>query len=83
MMNEKLNKVLDLVRDELIKGILLSNPGTTCLNSNDTLSKNIDGTIITKKCVRRKDWTYDWIENVRVEDIDSEYFNEDYTRKKL
>ena len=83
MMNEKLNKVLDLVRDELVKGILLSNQGTTCLNADDTLSKNIDGKIVTKKCVRRKDWTYDWIENVRVEDIDSEYFNEDYTRKKL
>lgn len=83
MMNEKLNKVLNLVRDELIKGILLNNTGTTCLNSNDTLSKNIDGKIITKKCVRRKDWSYDWIENVRVEDIDSEYYNEDYTRKKL
>ena len=83
MMNERLNKVLDLVRNELVKGILLNNIGTTCLNSNDTLSKNIDGEIITKKCVRRKDWSYDWIENVRVEDIDSEYFNEDYTRKKL
>ena len=83
MMNEKLNKVLNLVRDELIKSILLKNPDATCLNSNDTLSKNIDGEIITKKCVRRKDWSYDWIENVRVEDIDLEYFNEDYTRKKL
>lgn len=79
MMNEKLNKVLNLVRDELVKGILLKNNGTTCLNSNDTLSKNIDGEIITKKCVRRKDWSYDWIENVRLEDIDLEYYNEDYT----
>lgn len=78
---EKLSELSDLVKYEIIKSILLKNPDATCFHPNDTLSKNINGEIINKKCVRRKDWSYDWIENVKVEDIDLEYFNEDYTRK--
>ena len=79
---EKLNEFSEIVNKEVIKQILLKNENSSCLHSNDTLSKNINDKIITKKSVRKKDWSYDWIENVKVEDIDLEYFNEDYTRKK-
>jgi hypothetical protein len=79
---KKLNEFTEIVHKEIIKQILLKNENSSCLHSNDTLSKNINGKIVTKKSVRKKDWSYDWVENVKVEDIDLEYFNKDYTKKK-
>ena len=78
---QQLNELSEFVTKEYIKKILLENENASCLHSNDTLSKNINGKIVTKKCVAKKDWTHDWIENVKVEDIDLRYFNIDYTRK--
>ena len=78
---QKLNEFSEKVYEELIKQILLKNKNTNALHPNDMLSKNIDGILITKKSVRRIDWSYDWIENVKIEDIDLNYFNKDYTRK--
>jgi hypothetical protein len=79
---KQLNEFTEIVHKEIIKQILLKNENSSCLHSNDTLSKNINGKIVTKKSVRKKDWSYDWVENVKVEDIDLEYFNKDYTKKK-
>jgi len=79
---KQLNEFTEIVHKEIIKQILLKNENSSCLHSNDTLSKNINGKIVTKKSVRKKDWSYDWVENVKVENIDLEYFNKDYTKKK-
>lgn len=78
---QKLNEFSEILKETIIKKLLLENENTSCLHPNDTLSKNINGKIVTKKCVAKKDWTHDWIENVKVEDIDLRYFNTDYTRK--
>lgn len=56
-------------------------PKCSILHPNDTLTKFSDGQVITKQCARRKDWSYDWIENIKLEDLDEEYFNKDYSRK--
>lgn len=78
---QQLNEFSEIFHKLFIEKILLQNENTSCLHPNDTLSKNINGKIVTKKCVAKKDWTHDWIENVKVEDIDLRYFNTDYTRK--
>jgi len=62
--------------------ILICYPGATRLHADDTISKYVNGEFIRKQSCRRKDWSYDWVENIKQEDIDTEYFNLDYTRIK-
>jgi hypothetical protein len=70
------------IGEEFIKFILKNNQQASCLHADDTMTKYVDGEFVRKPCVGRKDWSHDWIENVKVEDIDTRYFNLDYTRKK-
>jgi hypothetical protein len=74
-------KYLDILKQSMIEHILINNNHSSILHNDDTMTKYIDGKFINKQCVRRKDWSYDWIENVKIEDIDLDYFNTDYTRK--
>lgn len=70
------------IKDSFIKYILMENECASALHADNTITKYINGKFIRKPSVGRKDWSYDWIENVKVEDIDTRYFNLDYTRKK-
>ena len=69
-------KVSDAIIISMAKAV-----GGSVLHNDDTMTKIIDGKPIRKKCVGRKDWSHDWIENVKKEDIDTRFFNLDYTRK--
>lgn len=60
---------------------IISVCGGSILHNDDTMTKIIDGVPVRKQSVGRKDWSHDWIENVKPEDIDTRYFNLDYSRK--
>lgn len=55
--------------------------GGCVLHNDDTMTKIIDGVPVRKQSVGRKDWSHDWIKNVKPDDIDTRYFNLDYSRK--
>jgi hypothetical protein len=65
----------------LVKPILIQNKNASYLHNDNTMTKYIDDEFINKPCVIRKNGSYDWIENVKTEDIDTKCFNLDYTIK--
>lgn len=70
------DKEMDFIQDKLMK-----NTKYFYLHNDDTITKYVNGEFIREKSCGRKDWSHDWIENVKQEDIDTRYYNLDYTRK--
>lgn len=67
---------------ELISKEITKQVGGNVLFPNDTMGKWINGEFIIKSCCGRKNFSHDWIENVKKEDIDDRYYNLDGSRKK-
>ena len=81
LINESVGKVVCKAIGELFVEDFVIRNNSCILHNDDTMTKFIDGQMVRKQSCRRKDWSYDWIENVKVEDIDTRYFNLDYSRK--
>lgn len=75
------DNINEIFKEEFSKYILKKYSASEILHSDNTMTKYVDGKFVRKEVCRRKDWSYDWIENVKQEDIDTEYYNLDYTRK--
>lgn len=53
--------------------------GGHMLFPDNTMGKIVEGEYIIKPCCGRKNFSHDWVENVKPEDIDDRYYNPDGT----
>lgn len=63
------------------KACLLQFDNCTATYKNLLYKKVEENKFIGKPYVQKKDLSLDWIENTKVENIDTRYYNLDYTKK--
>lgn len=71
----------DKVFSEALGKAIITSVGGSFLTSENILWKIVDGGLVGKPAASKKDLSWDWIENISNNDIDTRYFNLDGTKK--